>query len=97
MNTRYTIALLLSGWAIGFFTGVWLMVETEVAAGEAKYKLRSHNTPPVVRDNTYGYTKIHDIRCISESEKDCKVTAIPEPSTLLLLGGGMLFFIRKRK
>lgn len=91
------LSALIGGVCLGFALGTWLWLEP-AHAGEPKYHLHTDRWSPSVRQNTYGYERQWDIRCIG-GVKDCGLpTPIPEPGTLWLLGlgSGVLAWIRRR-
>lgn len=94
MKILLVVMIWLTGVLFGFALSAWALYEP-VPVGPAKYAF-THSpgpVPPYVMD---GSKKLLHIECISESEKDCpqstavRVTPIPEPGTLFLVGMGLV-------
>lgn len=63
---------------------------------KAKYTLSKHKSGAIHTEPYSPGPALYKIECISQSEKDCEQTTIPEPSSLMLLGLG-IFLLRKAR
>ena len=83
----HTLAGLL-GASVGFTVACYAIAPNYTTP---KYKLNDFKkVPPIPEFKGFAQEKFNEFKCIG-TEKDCGPVSIPNPSTLLLIGCGLVF------